>query len=98
MCPRFMRVPVFVAALSLTSAAQGATITVHSEDNDGRIFVDIAGEITFSDIKNFLDEIRNLPSEKVYVSLSSEGGNALSGLFIGDYIRLSGMKTLVPED
>ena len=34
----------------------------------------------------------------MYVSLSSEGGVAVAGLFIGNYIRLSGMKTLVPEN
>jgi hypothetical protein len=93
-----VRTPMLVAALCLASAAQGATITVHPEDDNGRIFVDIAGEITLTDIKTFSDEIEHLPSEKVYVSLSSEGGVAVAGLFIGNYIRLSGMKTLVPED
>ena len=96
--PRSMRAPTLVAALCLASAAQGATITVHPEDDNGRIFVDIAGEITLTDIKTFLDKIEHLPSEKVYVSLSSEGGVAVAGLFIGNYIRLSGMKTLVPEN
>jgi hypothetical protein len=90
-----MRTPILVAALCLASAAQGATITVHPEDDNGRIFVDIAGEITLTDIKTFLDKIEHLPSEKVYVSLSSEGGVAVAGLFIGNYIRLSGMKTLL---
>jgi hypothetical protein len=93
-----MRAAVLVAALCLKTEVQGATITVHPGDAYGRIFVDIAGEITLTDIKTFSDEIQHLPSEKVYVSLSSGGGNAISGLFIGDYIRLSGMKTLVPED
>jgi hypothetical protein len=95
---RSMRTPILVAALCLASPAQGATITVHPEDDNSRIFVDIAGEIALTDIKTFLDKIEHLPSEKVYVSLSSEGGVAVAGLFIGNYIRLSGMKTLVPEN
>jgi hypothetical protein len=95
---RPLGVLVLLIGLCLTSAAQGATITVHPEDNDGRIFVDIAGEMTLTDIKTFSDKIEHLPSEKVYVSLSSEGGVAVVGLFIGNYIRLSGMKTLVPEN
>jgi hypothetical protein len=44
-----MRVPIFIAALCLASAAQ-ATITVHPEDKDGRIFVDVAGEIYYSEL------------------------------------------------
>ena len=95
--PRFMSAAVLVAALCLTSVAQGATITVHPEDNNGRIFVDIAGKITSADIKTFFDKVEHLPSEKVYVSLSSDGGDAV-GVVIGDHIRLSGMKTLVPEN
>jgi hypothetical protein len=95
---RPLRALAVLVALCLTSAAQGATITVHPEDDNGRIFVDVAGEITLTDIKTFSDKIEHLPSEKVYVSLSSDGGVALAGLFIGDHIRLSGMKTLVPEN
>jgi hypothetical protein len=83
--------------LCLTSGAQGASITVHPEDNNGRIFVDIAGKITSTDIKSFFDKIEHLPSEKVYVSLSSDGGEAVAAE-IGNHIRLSGMKTLVPEN
>ena len=94
---RPLRALALLVALCLTSAAQGATITVHPEDNNGRIFVDIAGEITLTDIKTFSDKIEHLPSEKVYVSLSSEGGDAVA-VVIGNYIRLSGMKTLVPEN
>jgi hypothetical protein len=94
---RPLRALAVLVALCLTSAAQGATITVHPEDNNGRIFVDIAGEITLTDIKTFSDKIEHLPSEKVYVSLSSEGGDAVA-VVIGNYIRLSGMKTLVPEN
>ena len=95
---RPLRALAVLVALCLTSSAQGATITVHPEDNNGRIFVDIAGEITLTDIKTFSDKIEHLPSEKVYVSLSSDGGVAVAGLFIGNHIRLSGMKTLVPEN
>jgi hypothetical protein len=48
-----------------------------------------------ADIKTFSDNVARMPSEKVYVSLSSEGGSAIAAE-IGNYIRLSGMKTLVP--
>ena len=49
------------------------------------------------DIKQFSDKVGALPSEKVYVSLSSDGGDAVAAA-IGDLIRLSGMKTVVPEN
>ena len=94
---RSLRVVALLIGLYVTSAAQGATITVHPEDNYGRIFVDIAGDITLADIKTFSDNVARMPSEKVYVSLSSEGGSAIAAE-IGNYIRLSGMKTLVPEN
>ena len=61
---RPLRVLALLVGLCLTSAAQGATITVHPEDNYGRIFVDIAGEMTLTDIKTFSDKIEHLPSEK----------------------------------
>jgi hypothetical protein len=92
-----MRALVLLAALCVASAAQGATITVHPEDSYGRIFVDIAGDINLADIKNFSDKVEHLPSESEYVLLSSEGGDARAAA-IGEYIRLSGMKTLVPEN
>src|SRR5262245_21725959 len=94
---RSLRVIALLIGLCVTSAAQAATITVHAEDNYGRIFVDIAGDITLADIKTFSDNVARLPSEKVYVSLSSEGGSAVAAE-MGNYIRLSGMKTLVPEN
>ena len=94
---RSLRAVALLIGLCITSAAHGAAITVHPEDNYGRIFVDIAGDITLADIKTFSDNVARLPSEKVYVSLSSEGGSAVAAE-IGNYIRLSGMKTLVPEN
>jgi hypothetical protein len=78
-----MSAAVLVAALCLKTEVHGATITVHPEDAYGRIFVDIAGEITLTDIKTFSDKIENLPSEKVYVSLSSEGGDAVAVVIAG---------------
>jgi hypothetical protein len=89
-------IAIFVAT-GAAGTALAATITVHPEDTYGRIFVDIAGDITFADIKQFSDKIAPLSTEKVYVSLSSDGGSALAAE-IGDLIRLSGMKTLVPEN
>ena len=87
----------FFSAMCAASVAEAATITVHPEDAYGRIFVDVAGEMTFADIKQFSDKVGALPSEKVYVSLSSDGGDAVAAA-IGDLIRLSGMKTVVPEN
>jgi hypothetical protein len=91
-----LRVIALLIGLCVTSAAQAATITVHPEDNYGRIFVDIAGDITLADIKTFSDNIARLPSEKVYVSLSSEGGSAVaaekSGFRVAGnhFVKLSG--------
>jgi hypothetical protein len=91
-----LAIATFIATCA-AGAAQAATITVHPEDSYGRIFVDVAGDITLADIKQFSDKVAPLSTEKVYVSLSSEGGSAVAA-GIGDLIRLSGMKTLVPEN
>jgi hypothetical protein len=92
-----LRAVAVLIVTSIAGATHGATITVHPEDAYGRLFVDVAGDITLADIKQFSDKVASLPTEKVYVSLSSDGGDAVATA-IGDYIRLSGMKTLVPED
>jgi hypothetical protein len=64
-------IAIFVVTCA-TGAAQAATITVHSEDSYGRLFVDVAGDITFADVKQFSDKVAPLSTEKVYVSLSSD--------------------------
>jgi hypothetical protein len=61
---RSLRVVPLLFGLCVTSAAQGATITVHPEDNYGRIFVDIAGTITIADISALLITLSTFQAKK----------------------------------
>jgi hypothetical protein len=83
--------------LVLTGVGNAATITVNTPDSYGRIFVDIVGAFTVDDEADFRAKVRSLSDpEKIIVTLRSEGGAFLTGLLIGDLIRLTGMATFVP--
>jgi hypothetical protein len=94
---------LFIAIIAACCAgsvatASAADITVASPDANGRIFVDVAGEIALGDAKTFDEKSANLEGEHVYVSLKSNGGNALAGGSIGDTIRVRGMSTYIPPN
>jgi len=86
-----------IAALCLASPvtnAVAADITVWPADKNGRIFVDVSGDIAVGDEKTFGEKTANLDADHTYVSLVSDGGNSITGS-IGDIIRFRGMNTYV---
>jgi hypothetical protein len=91
-----------IAALCLASSvtnAVAADITVWPADKNGRIFVDVTGDIAVGDEKTFGERTANLDADHTYVSLLSDGGNSITGGSIGDIIRFRGMNTYVgPND
>jgi predicted metalloprotease len=82
-----------------------ANIMVHAPDGEGRVFVDVVGQINEDDFKTFEEKADQIypsgsghPNKQVIVTLMSYGGSISSGLQIGDYIRKRGMTTFVPGD
>jgi hypothetical protein len=89
-----------VAAIGIglvAGPAEAAEITVNNPDQDGRVFVDVVGDIEVGDDKTFRAKVGVLADpEKVVVTLTSDGGHFLTAFLVGDHIRLTGMTTFVP--
>jgi hypothetical protein len=89
-----------VAAIGIglvASLAEAAEITVNNPDQDGRVFVDIVGNIEVGDEKTFREKVGVLADpEKVVVTLTSDGSEFVTAFLVGDHIRLTGMTTFVP--
>jgi hypothetical protein len=70
-----------VAAIGIGLVAgpsEAAEITVNNPDQDGRVFVDIVGEIEAGDDKTFHKKVGVLSDpEKVVVTLTSDGASLL---------------------
>jgi hypothetical protein len=77
--------------------AKAASITVNAPDADGRIFVDVVGEIVAADEKAFEQKVATLHTNigKVIVTLSGPGGEALPAMKIGQLIHEHGWATHV---
>ena len=92
------------AIVVLAKGAMAATITVHEPDGQGRVFVDVVGQINDEDFKTFKEKTDQIypigvgPNKQVIVTLISYGGHAKGGLLISDWIRKRGMSTFVPGD
>jgi hypothetical protein len=92
----------------IATTAQGAlsaTITVHAPDGDGRVFVDVVGQINDEDFKTFKERTDQIypigaghPNKQMIVTLMSYGGSISPALQIADQIRKRGMSTFVPGD
>jgi uncharacterized protein len=89
----------------LADGGMAATIMVHEPDGEGRVFVDVVGQINDDDFKTFKGKADQIypsesghPNKQVIVTLMSYGGSISSGLQIGDYIRKRGISTFVPGD
>src|SRR5262245_41824046 len=96
---------VAAAIIAPAREAVAATITVHEPDGEGRVFVDVVGQINDDDFKTFKEKTDQIypigaghPNKQVIVTLISYGGHAKGGLQIGDWIRKRGMSTFVPGD
>ena len=89
----------------LAEGGMAATIMVHEPAGEGRVFVDVVGQINDDDFKTFKEKTDQIypigtghPHKQVIVTLMSYGGSISSGLQIGDYIRKRGISTFVPGD
>ena len=94
-----------IAATIIVPAGEAlsATITVHAPDGEGRVFVDVVGQIDKDDFKTFKEKTDQFyptafghSKKQVIVTLMSYGGSASPALQIGDWIRKRGMSTFVP--
>jgi hypothetical protein len=94
----FFAAVVALYLINPVKSAAASDITISPPDKGGRIFVDVRGWISYGDEKTFAEKTKNLDAENVYVSLSSPGGNVISGGTIGDLIRYRGMNTYVGRD
>jgi hypothetical protein len=74
------------AMMAMMSAANAANIT-RDFRTDGTVNVSVTGEINPGDEENFRRTVAPLPDGKVFVFLSSPGGNVAAGLSIGAQIR-----------
>jgi TonB family protein len=96
---------IAAAIIAPAREAVAATITVHEPDGEGRVFVDVVGQINDDDFKTFKEKTDQIypigaghPNKQVIVTLISYGGRAKEALQIGDWIRKRGMSTFVPGD
>jgi hypothetical protein len=94
-----LRVLVFVAFLGLSvSAAQAADIRVETvaDGGDELTFILIDGELIEGDATRFAEVALNI--DTAFVIFSSPGGNLLTGMEIGTYIRLKRFVAAVASD
>jgi hypothetical protein len=88
-----MRLLIFFLALTIGSAAQGATISVTPTPNGGPALVAIDGDLEANDGDQFRSKTRFL--SKALVSFRSDGGSIVAAIQIGESIRSKGFATLV---
>jgi hypothetical protein len=90
-----LRLPLIPALIiMLAQGSLAATITVHDSDANGRVFVDVVGDINPDDAEIFESKTANL--RNVIIALVSDGGTVLSALQIGEWVRKNAMTTFVP--
>jgi hypothetical protein len=73
---------VALAIVAPAREALSATITVHAPDGEGRVFVDVVGQINVEDFKTFKEKTDQIypigaghPNKQVIVTLISNGGS-----------------------
>lgn len=93
-------VSAVIAALVITATAQAANITAIKDECTPKdcFHIKIEGDIQLEDSKKFDDIIARNNIKVATVSLNSNGGNLLGGLFIGFAIKDHGFSTSVPDD
>jgi hypothetical protein len=85
-----------VASILLAAAsASAATITVRPQTTDRPIVLAIEGPLVASDEAEFIAKASPLPS--AFVGFSSDSGNLVAGLRIGETIRRKRFSTFVPD-
>ena len=98
-----VKAALFAVSIIVPTEALSATITVHEPDGEGRVFVDVVGQIDKDDFKTFKEKTDQLyptafghSKKQVIVTLVSYGGSTSPAFQIGDWIRKRGMSTFVP--
>jgi hypothetical protein len=89
----YVTVLALAAALTIGSAAHGATISVRPAANGEPALVTVDGDLLASDGDQFRSKTSFL--SKAIVSFRSNGGSAVAGIQIGESIRLKGFTTVV---
>jgi hypothetical protein len=83
----------FAAALTIGSAAGGATISVKAAANGEPALVTVDGDLQADDGDQFRSKTSFL--SKAIISFRSAGGSVVAGIQIGESIRLKGFTTVV---
>src|SRR5262249_27033878 len=93
------------AIIVLAKGGMAATITVHEPDGQGRVFVDVVGQINDEDFKTFKEKTDQIFligadqfNKQVIVTLISNGGSMHPAWQISDQVRNRGMSTFMPGD
>jgi hypothetical protein len=81
--------------LAVASPASAATITVEIPSGTAPPLVTVQGTLVLKDIEAFKFKVAKLTT--AIVAFSSDGGNLLAGIRIGEVIRLKGFVTVVPS-
>src|SRR2546423_1716594 len=89
-----MRLLSLACAVLAASGAQAASISVRSSEPDNPATVVVQGRLNAGDGERFLAQIA--PLNNALVQFQSNGGSLVTGIQIGEMIRLKGFRTLVP--
>src|SRR2546430_7658897 len=89
-----MRLLSLACAVLAAGGAQAASISVRSTEPDNPATVVVQGRLNAGDGERFLAQIA--PLNNALVQFQSNGGSLVTGIQIGEMIRLKGFRTLVP--
>src|SRR5262249_41955236 len=89
-----MRFPTLVFAIAWAGFAHAATISVQSASPEKPAVVAVQGTLEAADGERFFAKVAPLPS--AVVRFESNGGSVVTGIQIGEIIRLREVHTIVP--
>jgi hypothetical protein len=93
---RWLFVCVLSGCIGLGASKHGFAATIDIVDKNGIALVIVQGRFVPDDISAFKAKIG--PLSRAVVAFQSEGGSVLTGIQIGETIRLKNFITLVPDD
>jgi len=91
-----VRSVAFVFMVAHAACAQAASIVIESLGPNKPMLVMIQGTIVENDAEQFRLKVNDISA--AVVGFQSDGGNLISGLSIGETIRLRNFTTIVPEN
>src|SRR5260370_9514024 len=89
-----MRLPILACAMLSAGYARAATISVQSAGSERPAVVVVQGTLEAADGERFVAKIA--PIAMAMVRFQSNGGSVVTGIQIGEMIRLKDFHTLVP--